>query len=103
MLNVYLCTFIRTYTQLHSLSAELDDHNRTRLMFHSSELKENCEVMKKVFTRKEAKAALKIFKATLNHIHNHADRTKFSRWKPAIQYVYIYIYIYSYFKTIIKS
>jgi len=59
----------------------LDEFNLTRMRFHLDELKGNTGEARAAAGVKAAKQALKDFQGTLEHIHGHAERQAFCRWK----------------------
>lgn len=61
----------------------LDDQNRGRMLFHTRELREHGEDLVGQMTLHGAKKSLRKFDDTLEHIHGHAEKGRFQRWRPA--------------------
>lgn len=59
----------------------LEEANVARMMVHLAELKANCESMSKPIDLPSAKKSIDDFEKTLNHLHGHAHRNRFRRWK----------------------
>lgn len=61
----------------------LDERNLARMRFHTAELRSNLEALDSQMTLATARKAIEVFDHTLNHLHQHAHRVAFRRWKPA--------------------
>jgi len=60
----------------------LDEHNLNRMQFHTAELRANLEALDGQVTVASARKAIEAFDRTLDHLHHHAHRVTFRRWKP---------------------
>jgi len=61
----------------------LDEHNLARIRFHTAELRTNLESLSAQPNLAGARKAIEAFDNTLQHLHQHAHRGAFRRWKPA--------------------
>ncbi|CAJ1337769.1 unnamed protein product [Effrenium voratum] len=59
----------------------LDDQNLTRMKFHGRELRAVADRLRSFDSFQKAKDDLKDFQACLEHLHGHAERVPFRRWK----------------------
>eukprot|EP00931_Biecheleriopsis_adriatica_P104971 TRINITY_DN79577_c0_g1_i1.p1 TRINITY_DN79577_c0_g1~~TRINITY_DN79577_c0_g1_i1.p1 ORF type:complete len:401 (-),score=60.50 TRINITY_DN79577_c0_g1_i1:26-1228(-) len=65
------------------LTEPLSQREIDRMKFHCGELKAQSLQFDCKSNLGEQRKALKAFADTLDHIHEHTERKKFSRWKPA--------------------
>jgi len=65
-----------------TMTGPLNQRDINRMKFHCDELSAQSEDLLSMTTVAEQRKALKAFGATLDHIHQHAERTRFQRWKP---------------------
>jgi zinc transporter ZupT len=65
-----------------SLTPPLSQRDIDRMVFHCGELATQSDALMRKSTVAEQRAALKLFSGTLDHIHEHAERRRFQRWKP---------------------
>lgn len=68
-------------TRVLYLRSGIDDQNLTRMQFHGRELKQSSERLQRFESFQKAKDNLKAFQACLEHLHGHAERVPFRRWK----------------------
>eukprot|EP00913_Durusdinium_trenchii_P003624 g3352.t2 len=68
-------------TRVLYVRSGLDDQNLTRMQFHGRELKQASERLQRFESFQKAKDNLKAFQACLEHLHGHAERAPFRRWK----------------------
>jgi len=58
-------------------------HNLARMKFHAKELCEAGETLQRTESVRAARHALVAFDGCLKHLHSHAKRGSFQRWKPS--------------------
>jgi len=68
-------------TRVLYVRSGIDDQNLTRMQFHGRELKQSSERLLRFESFQKAKDNLKAFQACLEHLHGHAERAPFRRWK----------------------
>mmetsp|Transcript_19308 Transcript_19308/g.42076 ORF Transcript_19308/g.42076 Transcript_19308/m.42076 type:complete len:413 (+) Transcript_19308:85-1323(+) len=61
----------------------LEPYNLARMKFHAKELCEAGETLQQTDSIRAARHALLAFDGCLQHLHSHAERGKFQRWKPS--------------------
>lgn len=66
-----------------SVRTPVDPGNVARMRVHLQELREECESLKTQTSVIGVRAALRDFDSTVQHIHQHAERGRFQRWRPA--------------------
>lgn len=66
-----------------TLTGPLSTRELERMKFHCEELEAQGKDLSCKSTVAQQRRALRVFKGTLNHIHEHAERKRFQRWKPA--------------------
>lgn len=65
-----------------SLTPPLSQRDIDRMLFHCDELATQSDALVRKSTLAEQRTRLKLFSGTLDHIHEHAERRRFQRWKP---------------------